>query len=456
MPYVPFAHQSPFYQHVGANRACGDGPTAPHSVAWPVVPSFSRASWGPAPPKLHRFWLQRLQPDTSVTFPALYVHSLRVFQPLDQTLWYMGPKPRLPHIPGVSLVKVPDNVLKASVGLWMAQFIPAPLVKDFVALQLVFEKGGLFIDLDAVSLGRHLPSCAEPVFSREPARPVGAAFARKDLALNFGVFGGPPGCQWMLALSEKLKKHWQDFIVRRLKGGWDFPDWRGEWQPVSTYVMYNQRELSTAVQANCRPSHIARPIVYHALPWYFESWRQLGTRVRQYDIPSETALLQSAILLNLWGSQWDTATQERTVRWALAVQSARLCSRVPDITTAGSRLRRSGCPGAPCPGACFSALCAQLRILVQRGAFSFIPPCAPAGEANTYVHLFFDSAAVPSCGRPSPFAPGAYVRTRGSRGRARLRRAPQVPPEGGGEILLRTCQAIARLSKALAPRKSCY
>ena len=97
-------------------------------------------------------------------------------------------------------------------------------------------------------------------------------------------------------------------------------------------------------------------------------------------------------------------------------------------------------------------------------AFSFreghsplrIPPCAPAGEANTHVHLFFDSAAVPSCGRPSPFAPGAYVRTRGSRGRARLRRAPQVPPEGGGEVLLRTCQAIARLSKALAPRKSCY
>lgn len=144
----------------------------------------------------------------------------------------------------------------------------------------------------------------------------------------------------MEVLSDELKTHWRDFIVRRLKSERAFPDWRGDWGPLAGYILHNQKALSKAVEANLRPSQIAKPLLYHPLPRHLTSWDQLGSQARLYNIPSEMDLLNSSVLVNVWASQWGASTQETAARRALAVQRARLLPRVPDLIAAsGEELR---------------------------------------------------------------------------------------------------------------------
>ena len=153
---------------------------------------------------------------------------------------------------------------------------------------------------------------------------------------DFGVFGAPAGLQWMQTLARELSGHWEKFVTRRLQDDVPFPDWRGPWQPLSKHILHNQITLGYCVQANCRVAQIHPPLLYHPFPWYLESWGQLGTTVRQYAFPSESDLLRSSVLVNLWGSQWSPPTQQAALRWALAAQTARLSPRVPDLSASGS------------------------------------------------------------------------------------------------------------------------
>ena len=329
VPYVPaggLGFGPKQYQYQG-HRACGDGPLpAPCPLPVPRLLDVKLTST-----LIHRVWLNFT--GMPCTLSPLYSACLQLWSPCKQILWIMGEVSVGKRIPGLSLKQVPQEMLQYSVGHWLSTMLVVPLIKDYVALMIVHAHGGFFIDMDIAPLGKVLPN-DDFVFVEEPTKPEGHAFHRKSLSLNFGFFKAPAGCEWLLGLAERIRKHWIELVSNCMSGDSStWPQFRGPWAQVAAVVMWNQKELTKAVGQHVDRSHVWKAIYFIPCSHGLKSWNP--SRILEQEI------MDTSFTLNLWGSQWSSQLQVDALCFASALCLSRLSKSarlVSDMTSVELRL----------------------------------------------------------------------------------------------------------------------
>ena len=266
-----------------------------------------------------------------VTNPSL--SPARLWSPCKQILWTMGEVSVGKRIPGLSLKKIPEEILQYSVGHWLSTMLVVPLIKDYVALMIVHAHGGFFIDMDIAPLGKVLPN-EDFLFVEEPTKPEGHAFHRKALSLNFGFFKAPTGCGWLLELAQRIRKHWIGVVSKCMCGDRStWPQFRGPWAQVAAVVMWNQKELTKAVGQNVDRSHVWKAIHFIPCNHSLKTWAP--SKVLEQEI------MDTSFTLNLWGSQWNSQLQVDALCFASALCLSRLSNSarvVSDMSSVELRL----------------------------------------------------------------------------------------------------------------------
>ena len=329
VPYAPvggFRFGPTPYQAEG-QRACGDGPLPlPCSLPVPRVLDVKVTAT-----VIHRVWLNFT--GMPYILSPLYAACLQLWSPCKQILWTMGEVNVGKRIIGLSLRKIPEEILQYSVGHWLSTMLVVPLIKDYVALMIVHAHGGFFIDMDIAPLGKVLPD-QDFLFVEEPTKPEGHAFHRKALSLNFGFFKAPTGCQWLLELAQRIRKHWIDIVSNCMRGDRStWPQFYGPWGQVAAVVMWNQKELTKAVGQHVDRSHVWKAIHFIPCNYGLKSWAP--SRVLEQEI------MDTSFTLNLWGSQWNSQLQVDALCFASALCLSRLSHSariVSDMTSVELRL----------------------------------------------------------------------------------------------------------------------